>query len=129
MTIRHNSDCHGLEAVCGQQEAARTKTTSPGNCPGSEHPASPRSTILCPFFMPISTFTSKVFFSATRHFPLHLGHLSPARNSGGCPYGCNAAATTLTSAAILKAGHGEDSWRGAHKHPELGPPSHRHLAE
>mmetsp|Transcript_31222 Transcript_31222/g.79606 ORF Transcript_31222/g.79606 Transcript_31222/m.79606 type:complete len:218 (+) Transcript_31222:633-1286(+) len=55
-----------------------TSTTSPGRSPGSLHPASPRSTILEPCFMPAAMCTSLVFFSLTRHLPLQLPHWSLA---------------------------------------------------
>mmetsp|Transcript_33222 Transcript_33222/g.98953 ORF Transcript_33222/g.98953 Transcript_33222/m.98953 type:complete len:314 (-) Transcript_33222:422-1363(-) len=65
-----------LNVLCSR--GCTCRITSPGARPGSEQPASPRSRILAPCFMPCSTCTSNVFFSDTRHLPLQLVHWSPA---------------------------------------------------
>ncbi len=54
-----------------------TSTTSPGVSPGSVHPASPRSTILCPFFMPGSmTICREGTQQRTQRLGSHAQHYS-----------------------------------------------------
>lgn len=51
--------------------SCRTRTMSPGSTPGAWS-ASPPKVIFCPCFMPLSTWTSKIFTSFTTFLPSHF---------------------------------------------------------
>merc|ERR1719172_259299 len=105
---------------CACSCCTSTNTRSPGSTPGCCTPASPRSVIFCPCFIPGSTFTSKTFRSGTTFFPwqryllpvlhprlhVHLedlplrDHLLPLAGFAAVPRGDH-----LARARALRAGH------------------------